>query len=661
MRANRAPTLSEGGRETSMTLSLKAKTRLIFAVLLLCFVALGALAIERLSRVSAQSTVMSTIWNPKSRVAEQLKDSARDYRISEALRILSVTPEMAAQADQDLAENAHVFEARLEEYHHLLQPRESAAAIENVGALWRDYVATNEQMLGLAKEDKSAEAADRYRNSSSKFFLLNDALDEMAEYNANQIKKSGKIAEDIGKQSKYIVLVALGGVFVLLALTAIFFESKVWKVLVKLAAVMQKLAQGDFTAEVSGAARRDEVGEMVRAVQVFKDNGLEMRRLEQEAEAQREVAEAARRKHDEMAAIAEEERNFVVAQVAAGLEGLSKGDLTFRLNAEFAPSFEKLRADFNTTVENLQETMSVISLGAVGIHSSTEEISQASDNLARRTERQATSLEEVAAALEQITATVRTSADRAKQAKASVASAAANADRSSGVVRSAVAAMGEIERSARQISEIIGVMDEIAFQTNLLALNAGVEAARAGEAGRGFAVVAQEVRALAQRSTVAAKEIKVLISSSGDQVGAGVSLVAETGKALEQIAAQVGEINSAVGDIALASEEQATNLVQINTSVSQMDKVTQQNAAVAEESTAASHSLAKETNELARLIGRFKLGAPAAPASHDRPAIHTAVSGQGRGRAVLRTMSSGAAALATSLENAISEDGWEEF
>jgi methyl-accepting chemotaxis protein len=237
-----------------------------------------------------------------------------------------------------------------------------------------------------------------------------------------------------------------------------------------------------------------------------------------------------------------------------------------------------------------------------------------------------------------------------------VASAKSNAERSGDVVRNAVSAMGEIERSARQISEIIGVMDEIAFQTNLLALNAGVEAARAGEAGKGFAVVAQEVRALAQRSTVAAKEIKALISSSSQQVSAGVNLVGETGKALEQIAAQVGDINAAVGEIAQAAEEQATGLLQINMSVSQMDKVTQQNAAMAEESTAASHTLAQETNELARLIGRFKLSEFSASSADQRPR-----QGAPRGRAILRTLSSGNAALAVKLEDAITDDGWEEF
>ena len=650
-----------------MTLSLKAKTRAIFAVLLLCFVALSALAIDRLSSVAAQSTIMSTVWMPQARAAEELDQAAHDYRISEAVRILSVSPEMAAQADQDLTASAEDFKTKLAESRRLMQRRSGGTQLNEVAGLWDGYVAGNRQMLALAQEGKTEEAADRYRNSSSKFYLLANALDELSIYNTKQSSLASAAAKKIGAQAEYMVVGALALVFVMLLLAAIFFEASVWRVLVRMSNVMQSLAKGDFTAEVAGTSRGDEVGEMARAVQVFKDNGQEMERLEAEAVAQRQVAEDARRARDEVAAAAEAARTFVVAQIATGLADLSAGDLTFRLTEEFAPEFEKLRHDFNAAVENLQETMNVISLGAVGIHSSSEEISQASDNLARRTEKQAASLEEVAAALEQITTTVRTSADGARQAKSAVASAKSNAERSGEVVRNAVAAMSEIERSARQISEIIGVMDEIAFQTNLLALNAGVEAARAGEAGRGFAVVAQEVRALAQRSTVAAKEIKLLISSSGDQVSAGVNLVGETGKALELIVTQVGEINGAVGDIAVAAEEQAAGLLQVSASVSQMDRVTQQNAAMAEESTAASHSLAQETNALARLIGRFQLGAPAAPAEVQpaRPGAAedpAAGSGRhGRSQAVLRTMSAGSAALAASLENAISEDGWEEY
>jgi methyl-accepting chemotaxis protein len=361
--------------------------------------------------------------------------------------------------------------------------------------------------------------------------------------------------------------------------------------------------------------------------------------------------------NDEILETAARQRALVVASIAKGLEALSGGILTFRITEPFAPEYQKLADDFNAAMEKLQSTMKVIAFSAVEIQSSTEEISQGSDKLAHRTETQAASLEETAAALEQLTATVRTSANSAKQVNHSVSAAKSDAEQSGDVVRKAVTAMGEIERSSRQVSEIIGVMDEIAFQTNLLALNAGIEAARAGDAGKGFAVVAQEVRALAQRSTLAAKEIKALISSSSQQVGTGAELVNETGKALERIVNQVGEITHATSEIAAAAEDQALALAQINASITQMDKVTQQNAAMAEESTAASHTLAHEANDLARLINQFDHGTPPQPVTDQRPVKR----GGDNAKTVLRTMSSGNVAMARKLEAAMEEDDWKEF
>jgi methyl-accepting chemotaxis protein len=304
----------------------------------------------------------------------------------------------------------------------------------------------------------------------------------------------------------------------------------------------------------------------------------------------------------------------VVQSLATGLERLSQGDLTYRLDAAFAVEYEKLRADFNAAMSQLQETMRVVSGNAGEIRSGTGEISQAADDLSRRTEQQAASLEETAAALDEITATVRKTAEGAAHARGVVSTAKGDAERSGEIVANAVAAMSEIEKSADKISQIIGVIDEIAFQTNLLALNAGVEAARAGEAGRGFAVVASEVRALAQRSAQAAKEIKALISASTTQVASGVNLVGETGEALDRIAAQVAEINGIVAEIAASASEQATGLAEVNTAVNQMDQVTQQNAAMVEQTTAASHALAHQAEELARLIGRFQVEDAAAVA-----------------------------------------------
>jgi len=258
-------------------------------------------------------------------------------------------------------------------------------------------------------------------------------------------------------------------------------------------------------------------------------------------------------------------------------------------------------------VAALEQSMGAVSANTQAIRTGAGQISSASDDLSQRTEQQASSLEETAAALEEITATVKKTAEGAKHARDVVSTAKADADKSADVVREAMAAMTGIDKSSKQISQIIGVIDEIAFQTNLLALNAGVEAARAGEAGRGFAVVASEVRALAQRSASAAKEIKGLISDSSAQVGVGVDLVAETGDSLERIAKQVAEINAAVSDIAAGSYEQSTALEQINQAIGQMNLVTQQNAAMVEQSTAAGHSLSEETVKLAQIVSQFRV------------------------------------------------------
>ena len=251
--------------------------------------------------------------------------------------------------------------------------------------------------------------------------------------------------------------------------------------------------------------------------------------------------------------------------------------------------------------------MPAVSGNTQAIRAGAGEISTAADDLSRRTEQQASSLEETAAALEQITVTVKKTAEGAKHARDIVSTAKVDADKSGEVVREAMAAMTGIDKSSKQISEIIGVIDEIAFQTNLLALNAGVEAARAGDAGRGFAVVASEVRALAQRSAQAAKEIKGLISASTAQVDQGVRLVAQTGEALGRIVAQVVEINAVIADIAASAQEQSTGLQQVNTAVNEMDQVTQKNAAMVEEMTAAAHGLAGETEELGQLVARYQI------------------------------------------------------
>ncbi len=423
-------------------------------------------------------------------------------------------------------------------------------------------------------------------------------------------------------------------------------------------AAMGKLASGDNNVDVPAQGRKDEVGRMAAAVQHFKEAAIEKVRLEGEAGEQRRAADATRAASEAERAATAAEQSKVVEGLAKGLERLAAGALTFRLTDAFPSHYEQLRADFNRAMDTLQDTMREVATNATAVRSGAGEITQASDDLSRRTEQQAASLEETAAALDQITATVRKTAEGAAQSREAVGAAKGDAERSGVVVRDAVAAMSEIENSSSQISQIIGVIDEIAFQTNLLALNAGVEAARAGDAGKGFAVVASEVRALAQRSAEAAKEIKTLISASSQQVERGVGLVGETGKVLERILTQVTQINGAVTEIAASAQEQATGLQQVNTAINQMDQVTQQNAAMVEQATAASHALSAESEALARLIARFDLGGSpahtAAPARAPAPTPAAAPT-----TVAMKTTGRGGAAPKPAFEAA--EDAWDEF
>ncbi len=430
------------------------------------------------------------------------------------------------------------------------------------------------------------------------------------------------------------------------------------KPVVSMTNVMRKLAGGDKTVEVPGTGRKDEIGQMAGAVLAFKEAAIANERLENEAADQRRMAEEERTRAEAERAEAARQQAGVVAALAEGLEQLSKGNLTYRLTQTFPEDYVKLQSDFNAAIGQLKEAMTTVVVNVAAIRSGAGEISQAADDLSRRTEQQAASLEETAAALDQITATVRRTASGAGQCSDVVQAARGDAQKSGEIVRDAVGAMSAIEQSSNQISQIIGVIDEIAFQTNLLALNAGVEAARAGEAGRGFAVVASEVRALAQRSADAAKEIKTLISSSGAQVGNGVSLVGQTGEALNRIVERVAEIDGLVSEIAASAQEQATGLQQVNTAVNQMDQVTQQNAAMVEESTAASHSLAQEADVLNQSVSRFEIGEQDRAAATPAPVAPKPSTVQ---RTVTALKAMGAGGAARKLETVAAEDGWEEF
>jgi methyl-accepting chemotaxis protein len=388
---------------------------------------------------------------------------------------------------------------------------------------------------------------------------------------------------------------------------------------------MTRLAGGDVAALIEGRGRGDEIGAMAEAVQVFKDNAIRLVEAERLAESARAASEEKRAQTEAVRARIAASQDQVVEALTIGLERLSAGDLTHRVEIAFADEYERLRGDFNAAVAKLRDAMSVIVDNARATGTGAARMSSDADDLARRTEHQAAALQETAAALNEITATVKTTAEGAGKARAIVAEAQSTASRGDAVVAQAMQAMSAIEGSSDQIGQIIGLIDEIAFQTNLLALNAGVEAARAGEAGSGFAVVAQEVRALAQRSADAAKEIKALIAQSSEQVTSGVRLVEDTGAALMEIVEKVAAVDRLISEIAKNSLGQAASLQQVNAAVSQMDQVTQQNAALVDQSTAASHNLAREAAALSRLTTQFRVTAsptePVPAAGRPRPVV----------------------------------------
>lgn len=417
-------------------------------------------------------------------------------------------------------------------------------------------------------------------------------------------------------------MMVLGGLIIMGACIAtLYFGSTVFvrRPLGALLGSVDLLSKGRYEKPVEGQDRSDEIGSLSSSLEGFRHTLADSRRLETEAEAQRKAAESERTRSESEREANANEQQRIVASLARGLSELSNGNLGYRVEEEFPGEYAKLKTDFNRALESLEDTIATVNSTVHNIGNGTREIASSAQDLSRRTEQQAASLEETAAALNELTAQVNSSAENAGSAASTVNLACDDAEKSGEVVQKAVASMQGIAQSSQEISRIIGVIDEIAFQTNLLALNAGVEAARAGEAGKGFAVVAQEVRELAQRSANAAKEIKALINASTTQVGEGVELVGRAGDALQKIAVQVMQINGLIRQISASASEQATGLKEINSAVNQMDQVTQQNAAMVEETTAASSVLSNEAETLRSLVARFRVSAGVGGVAHASP------------------------------------------
>ena len=563
----------------------------------------------------------------------QLTDLSRDYSLtigSEgmlghmiAYNLLMNAKELAGQ--ERAIGNAFLSAARIDEQRFMVfaglfgaQTALLDAYVELLPSDQRQQVLAEMQRDGTALEAmrariiKGGVAGDLNGLAASEWFTLaSERIQRMKTVEDRTLEaivsEANRIAAVEMQGFVTVLVLSLGGVL-LAFLFAVSLAFTVIRPLGALTTAMKKLATGEVDVNLTQSDSRDEIGAMGQAVGSFiamsqdrvqRERGEEAR-LAQEEQARRDAAEHERA---ERAA----EIGFAVEQLGIGLDHLSAGDLTQRIDRSFAPALDMLRQNFNASLDKLQTVIAAISESTSTIHHGSLEIRQATDDLAQRTERQAAALEEASASISEITAGIGDVSRRAELAGGLVERATVDARHSGTVVRDTVDAMGRIEQSSGQIGQIIGVIDDIAFQTNLLALNAGVEAARAGEAGKGFAVVAQEVRELAQRSAHAAREIKDLIARSAGEVRTGVTLVGQTGEALKGIESHVVTINDEIMAIVSAARQQSAALGEISAAVGQMDQVTQQNAAMVEETSAATHGLANEADRLNEQVALFRL------------------------------------------------------
>lgn len=523
--------------------------------------------------------------------ADMMHDAIR----SDVLSVLQADVDPSIDVDKtiaDLNDHAALFlrNAKLDRQYSA-DPKVAQAAVA-IEADLNAYVAKAKETAALAKSDGAAARAQ-----FPAFMVVFEKLEAgMADISDRIEAHVADVKARSASQAQLAIYANIGSLLVILLLLGAVTVASRRKLIVpisELANAVQNMAKGDLSIEIPHAAREDELGMLAHATEDFRN--------------QLKVADATKAQQ------AEEQAEMLVSTIGEGLSRLAAGDLATPVTAHLAGPFAKLKEDFNSAQQALQQTILQVASGAGSINVGVAEIQQASTDLAHRTEMQTARIEKAATNIAEVTQTVSQTATAAAHANETVSAVRGDAERSGEVVRHAVDAMDGIARHSREISEIIGLIDGISFQTNLLALNASVEAARAGEAGKGFAVVASEVRALAQRSADAAQQVKARVTAAGDQVELGVNLVRETGDVLERIIGRIADVGGLIQTIASSSEAQSAQLNDINTAVSDMEKVTQQNAAMVEEANAATLSLARESDHLAALVGRFETGTSSTP------------------------------------------------
>jgi methyl-accepting chemotaxis protein len=538
--------------------------------------------------LNASITATSAVMNQKQ--ADMMHDALR----ADVLYALQTGPEGGAGTKEaianDIEEHVAEFEASFANLNALDLDSEVRLAIDNAMPLIQTYFAAARDVSATALQDRAAGQV-KFRAFMDSFSQVEQEMGILGQMIEAKGATAGTAAAERNAVLQQVVLVSAGAAALILLVSNLLIARSITKPLARVKAAIKEVATGNLGGRHSNFDRvsdlTDEVSEIANFLEVLRVRLREAIAMESEIKR------------------TQDEQTTIVNALSVGLEYLSNGNLTNPINEPFSADYEALRNNYNRTVERLNQTMTQVVQASRSIRARADDITQASTDLAQRTENQAATLEETAAALDELTTSVKAAATGAKEMETIVQHARQEAEDNGKVVLRAVDAMNGIERSSEQISRIIGVIDDIAFQTNLLALNAGVEAARAGDSGRGFAVVASEVRALAQRSSDASKEIKELISSSTQLVGRGVEAVGSAGKALTSLVDRVSHISTLVSGIATGASQQSIALAEVNIGVTQLDQVAQRNAAMVEQSMTATQSLQQEAFSMDKLVSHF--------------------------------------------------------